>query len=369
MTEILGQCQFRLERRDFCLDVAFEIPARGVLGLFGESGSGKTSVLRCIAGLEPEVKGRLQIRDQDWLTESGPRIPTHRRRVGFVFQETRLFPHLNVRDNLKYGQTRNRGTPDTIDWDYTIELLGIGHLLDREPHQLSGGEKQRVAIARALQSRPEMLLMDEPLASLDAARKQEILPFLERLHQEISVPIIFVSHQVEELQRLCDRLIVLEAGKKTYEGTMVDAMTSKDAPFLELDNASVLISGVVEGYDPVVACSTVAIADGIKFHLSDHLEPGRKVRLRVLAKDVSLSPTEPPPSTILNIMKAVVGPLVAETAHHVTLIIALGNQKILSRISRKSYAEISLKEGTPVFLQVKSVSVHGIMPMTKAPTR
>ena len=362
MTAILGSCRFRLERPDFCLDVDFDIPSRGVLGLFGESGSGKTSVLRCIAGLEPNVRGRLVIEGVDWLDERGKQIPTHHRRVGFVFQENRLFPHLNVTDNLKYGLKRNARPRDAANWDHTLELLGIGHLLQRRPDQLSGGEKQRVAIARALLSRPELLLMDEPLASLDTARKQEILPFLERLHHEVSVPIVYVSHSVDEMQRLCDRLIVLDAGRKTYEGTMIAALTSPDAPFLAMEDASVLISGIVANYDSELATSTVEIGGGKRFQLSAELERGRSVKLRVMASDVSLGLGEPRPSTILNTLEGVIERLVAETTHHVTLMISLGNQKILSQISRKSYAEIPLKEGTPVFLQIKAVSIHGTTP-------
>ena len=359
----LGRCELHLERADFDLDVAFELPRRGVLGLFGRSGSGKTTILRCIAGLEGDVRGHVEINGEVWLDETGSRMPTHRRGVGYVFQESRLFPHQTVRRALDYGMKRSRerlagsGRKED-DWHYTVDLLGIESLLDRKPDRLSGGEKQRVAIARALLCRPQLLLMDEPLASLDAARKSEILPFLERLHQEVSVPIVYVSHSVEEMQRLCDRLIVVEGGRKRFEGEMAAAMTSSDTDFLELQDASALLLGHIEAYDAKDALSTVAIGGGQKFYLSTKLTPGVSIRIRVLATDVSLSLGEPHPSTILNVLRARVECIATESTHHVTLLLAVGEQRILSRISRRSYREIGFPVGQPVFAQVKSVSVH-----------
>lgn len=365
MRNELGHCRLRLDRPDFRLDIELEIPNRGVVGLFGPSGSGKTSVLRCLAGLERDAKGLIEVNGDRWLDENGVHVPSHRRGIGYVFQESRLFPHLKVADTLRYGMKRNVDSLETADWDATLEMLDIGNLLERKPNQLSGGEKQRVAIARALLSQPKLLLMDEPLASLDQGRKREILPFLERLHHEVRVPILFVSHSVGEIQRLCDRLIVLDSGKKTWEGEMAEALTSEQAPFVELEDASVLISGIVESYDPAHALSTVLIGGkdekgAQRIYLSSRLVPGRRVRVRIKATDVSLSHVAPQPSTILNTLHGRIEKLVAETDHHVTLLISLGEHPILSRISRKSYADVPLEDGSSVFAQVKAVSIHDL---------
>lgn len=359
MNTELGLCEIALERKDFSLDVAFSLPERGVLGIFGQSGSGKTTILRCLAGLETCLKGRIIVDGQVWLDEQGRQLPSHERHVGYIFQDSRLFPHLSVTDNLRYGLKRRGSEKPAVDWHDAIELLGIGHLLKRKPYQLSGGEKQRVAIARALLSNPKILLMDEPLASLDEGRKQEILPFLDRLHREVSIPMLYISHSVEEVQRLCDRLIVVETGRKTFEGSMTDALVSPEAPFLRLDTASVLLKGVVGHYDAANAVSEVQI-NGSTLYLPAHLEEQREVQVRVLATDVSLSLSEPQQTTILNILTGSVVRVVSDSQFHVTLLISIGSQQVLARISRKSFSELELVEGRAVFVQVKAVSIHGI---------
>ncbi len=360
----LGRCRLQLARPGFDVDVDFEIPAQGVLGLHGPSGSGKTSILRCIAGLEPDVRGEITIRGERWLDPGGSRRPPHRRGVGYVFQESRLFPHLTVAGNVDYGaRRRRRGSPEATREARrrTIDLLDLEPLLDRRPEGLSGGERQRVAIARALLGGPELLLMDEPMASLDAERKRDILPYLDRLHEEVRIPIVYVSHSVEEMQSLCDRVIVLDAGRIAFEGDLAEALVAPEAGFVGGADAAALLSGRVVDYDADSAVSIVDLGDERRMLLSRRLERGRSVRLRVLATDVSLSLDPTPASTILNALPGRVESRVAETDHHVTLLVSLGAQSILARISRKSWRDLALDPGRPVFAQVKAVSVHDVL--------
>jgi len=341
------------------MDLEFDIPKRGVLGIFGPSGSGKTSILRCIAGLEKGAQGHIRIAGTDWLTAQGEQLRPDQRQVGYVFQDSRLFPHLSVQGNLRYGLKR-RSTHSSIDWLSTLELLGIDHLLERKPAQLSGGEKQRVAIARALLSNPQILLMDEPLASLDEARKQEILPFLDRLHQEVQIPVIYISHSAAEVQRLCDNIIVLKEGRKTFSGSMLSALTASDAPFVSLHNASVLLTGGVYHYDPIHAISEVTLRNGGQIYLPEQLPIDQQVHIRILASDVSLSLVEPSQSTILNVLPSRIRRIASSSQHHITLLLETSGQELLARISRKSFSELQLSDGMDVFAQVKAVSIHDV---------
>lgn len=359
MTTKLGHCQLLLQREDFCLDIGFDIPARGILGFFGASGSGKTSILRCIAGLEKHVRGHIRIDNEDWLSTQGEQLRPDQRHVGYVFQDSRLFPHLSVSENLSYGLKRRTHSSD-IDWLSTLELLDIQHLLERKPQQLSGGEQQRVAIARALLSKPKILLMDEPLASLDESRKHEILPFLDRLHRELNIPILYISHSIEEVQRLCDNIIVLESGKKTFDGRMLAALTSPDAPFAAQANASVLLSGSVDSYDPVNAISQISLANGGQLFLPEQHAPERQVHIRILATNVSLSLEKPSQSSILNVLPSTVTRIVNNSGHHVTLLLHTSGQELLARISLKSFNDLHITTDMPVFALLKAVSIHGI---------
>ncbi|MDP1536360.1 MAG: molybdenum ABC transporter ATP-binding protein [Burkholderiales bacterium] len=243
MSEILAR--FRHGYPGFTLDVDLELPSRGVTALFGHSGSGKTTLLRCIAGLERTANGYLAIDGTLWQ-DGASFLPTHRRPIGYVFQEASLFPHLSVRGNLEYGAKRaqslpareggagggraNLCRPASADFSHIVELLGIGTLLDRKPERLSGGERQRVAIARALLTAPRLLLMDEPLAALDLARKNEILPYLERLHDELEIPVLYVSHAPDEVARLADHLVVMDGGRAVAQGPLADVLSRIDLP-------------------------------------------------------------------------------------------------------------------------------------------
>ncbi|HET9644943.1 MAG TPA: molybdenum ABC transporter ATP-binding protein, partial [Burkholderiaceae bacterium] len=237
----------RLRRGAFSLDVDIVLPSRGITALFGPSGSGKTTLLRCIAGLERAEQARIVVDCSVWVDER-IWLPAHRRPIGMVFQEASLFPHLSVLDNLRYGQRRAKGAP-AGDLRPAIELLGITHLLERMPDRLSGGERQRVAIARALAVVPSLLLMDEPLAALDVARKREILPYLERLHDELKIPMLYVSHLPEEVARLADHLVVLEEGRVRAHGPLLETLARLDLPMSMSEEPGVIVEATVAELD------------------------------------------------------------------------------------------------------------------------
>jgi len=232
----------RLVRKGFTLAVDLTLPGRGISVLFGPSGSGKTSCLRVLAGLEDRAQGTVVVDGQTWQdSRTGVFLPTHRRALGYVFQEASLFDHLTVEGNLRFGFERIPADERRHDWRHGLDLLGIGHLLNRRPHELSGGERQRVAIARALATSPRLLLMDEPLAALDAARKTEILPWLEQLHERLDMPVVYVTHSMDEVTRLADHLVLLDGGQVRAEGTVTDLLTRLDLPLAHGDHAGAVL--------------------------------------------------------------------------------------------------------------------------------
>lgn len=352
-----GFCDIRLARAGFLLQAAFDIPARGVLGIFGNSGSGKTSLLRCIAGLEPDACGTIEIAGNSWLGNGQPALPAHRRNVGFVFQDSRLFPHLDVEGNLRFGMRRRAGDGQGIEWAAVLEMLGISQLCQRYPHELSGGEQQRVAIARALMSNPKLLLLDEPMASLDEQRKAEIMPFLERLHDELAIPMLYISHSIDEVVRLCDQVLVLEQGRKRYIGEVHQALTSPEAPFLQMESSAVLLDGTVERTDSSFSLSEVRLPQGGLVFVPGLLTPGRQIRLRVVASNVSLCRTPPEASTILNILPAEIVDIQPAGNGQVVVALTVYGQTVLSRISQKSLASLGLARGQQVYAQIKAVSL------------
>ena len=257
------ELKLHLPRSGFTLDVDLQLPAQGVTALFGPSGCGKTTVLRALAGLE-RAAGRIALGGEVWQDDAQRLfVPTHQRALGYVIQESALFPHLNVRRNLEYGRKRIAASERHIDLDQVVALLGIGGLMDRQPDTLSGGERQRVAIARALATSPRLLLMDEPLAALDAARKAEVLPFLDRLHQELSIPIVYVSHALEEVARLAHHVVLLDSGRVVGEGSLADVMARLDLPTARGEGAGVVLDAVVAEHDRPWQLSRLAI--GPKF--------------------------------------------------------------------------------------------------------
>jgi len=322
-----GQCSIRCQRADFVIDVDFTIPEKGMLGIFGHSGSGKTTLLRCLAGLEKEVRGSIEVNGVSWLDE-GKSISTQQRNIAYVFQDGRLFPHMTVLKNLRYGISRRDSAvtvTDELDQAQLIELLGIGNLLNRYPHQLSGGEKQRIAIGRALLSNPQLLLLDEPLASLDKKHKQEILPYLEILHEELSIPIIYVSHDLDEMLRLCDFMLVMEQGQVRFSGNIQDSLMRPESPLSTMDNAVVILEGTVSKQEKDFEISTVHTVHGNQFQVPGLMAIGKHVRLVVFASDVSVAKNKAMDSSILNIIEGKVSAVLEKKAGRVLLQINCSN--------------------------------------------
>ena len=327
----------RVERERFVLDVDVEIPDVGVTGLFGESGSGKTTLLRCIAGLEGEGG-----------------LPVHQRNIGYVFQQPTLFPHLDVRGNIDYGA--RRASTRRIDNQQVIEMLGLDGLLDRCVATLSGGEAQRVAIAAALMRSPDLVLMDEPLASLDRRRKDELLPYFDRLHDELAMPVVYVSHDIEEISRLCDHLVVLENGRVADSGSLIDVLARADVASLTGRNAGVVLWATPVDHED--GLTRFDFGDG-DIWVPGTIDTGKNpMRLRIAANDVSITLERPAKTTILNVLRATVEEINGVDAARALVRLGVGNQDLLAQVTKRSVARLGLKEGDRVFAQVKSVTVR-----------
>jgi len=350
------EARFRIEKGDFLLDAELDVPGKGVSAVFGPSGCGKTTLLRAIAGLEPCADGFLRVGDSVWQ-QDGFTVPTHRRAVGYVFQEPSLFAHLDVRRNLEYGLKRAPASEHRISMERAITLLGIEPLLKRRADQLSGGERQRVAIARALAMSPGILLMDEPLSALDAARKQEILPYLESLNDALDIPVLYVSHSPDEVARLADYLVLLEAGRVTATGPVDEILTRLDLPLAHGEEAEALIKATVAGHDDEYNLTHLDFAGGRFTVTHKQLPLGHSVRLRVAAKDVSLTLEHQSGTSILNIFPASVEELMPVGSAQVMVRLITGGVPMLARITRKSASLLDLKPGKTVFAQAKSVAL------------
>lgn len=348
--------RYSLKRGSFELQVVAELPLKGVTGVFGESGAGKTTLLRCMAGLETVNDGRLLIAGDTWEGGGNSR-PAHRRPIGYVFQEPRLFDHLSVRENIEFSR-RRRPAAQKQDVGEVTALLGLDHLLDRKPGDLSGGEAQRVAIARALVSAPQVVLMDEPLASLDQARRDEILPYLDRLHREAKVPILYVSHNIDEICRLCDWLLVLSQGRVVADGTIQDVLLRSDLPVLAGEEACSVIEGMVESFDESDGLLRLGIASGELWVPGGNYFPGSPVRLRIRANDVSLSRERPRATTILNVIPVTIESIGESKSPSVLLRLSAGTDRLLARVTQRSVRELALSQGDKVYAQIKSVAVR-----------
>jgi len=341
---------------DFALDVDIEVPSKGVTSIFGPSGCGKTTLLRAIAGLEPDCRGHVRVDDAIWQNDD-TFVATHHRRVGLVFQEPSLFDHLDVAANISYGFSRVPTSERRLSLERAISLLDVGSLLDRRPAELSGGERQRVAIARALAASPRVLLMDEPLAALDLARKQEIMPYLETLHDELEMPILYVSHSPGEVGRLADHLVLLDDGRVLGLGPADQMLTRLDLPLSAGDKAAALIHTVVIGHDEEFSLTRLSFCGG-EFTVSRKpLDVGTAVRVRVVARDVSLTLAHQEGTSILNIFPAKVTELRPEGDSQMMVLLSLAGAPLLSRITRKSAHLLGLKPGSEVFAQAKSVAL------------
>jgi molybdate transport system ATP-binding protein len=353
--------ELMLKREGFVLDVQTALPARGITAVFGASGSGKTTLLRCVAGLETEAHGRVSLGETLWQdSERKLLVPTWQRRLGYVFQEASLFEHLDVQGNLDYGVRRSSVPVDGATLAAAIELLGIGSLLQRTPQGLSGGERQRVAIARALASQPRLLLLDEPLASLDAARRRDILPWLERLRDEISLPMLYVTHSMEEVARLADHLLVLENGRVKASGSAGEVLASVENPTIVGEEAGVLLSGHIAQHDAAWQLSRADFPGGALWVRDQGWPMGRAVRLRVLARDVSLAIAEPRDSSIQNQLRAIITTVIADD-HPSQVLVRLdcAGTVLLARVTRRALHALNLAPGVSVWALVKSVAVIG----------
>jgi molybdate transport system ATP-binding protein len=352
----LIDARFQLDWPGFRLDVEVQLPAKGVTALFGHSGSGKTTLLRCIAGLERPPLGRLSFKGALWQDQE-VWVPTHRRPLGYVFQEASLFPHLSVMNNLRYGQKRSQAA-QRIALDHAIELLGIGSLLERKPDLLSGGERQRVGIARALAVSPEILLMDEPLAALDLKRKQEILPYLERLHDELEIPVLYVSHSPDEVARLADNLVVMESGQIVAHGSLAETLVRLDLPIKLGEDVGAVLEATVCEIDSEWHLARVEFPGGSLWTRDHGIPLGKQVRVRVLARDVSLAIAEPASSSIQNVLHGHIDAIADDDHPGLQLVrVKVGETCLLSRLTRRSSVALGFTLGKSVHVQVKSVAL------------
>ena len=353
--------RLKLDYPGFALDVDLQLPGRGVTALYGHSGSGKTTCLRCIAGLEKAQQGFIQVNDEVWQ-DSAKKIfvPAHKRALGYVFQEASLFPHLSVLANLQFGLKRIPLSQRRVDMAHATELLGIGHLLERHPLNLSGGERQRVGIARALLTSPRLLLMDEPLAALDSQRKNEILPYLQRLHDELEIPLLYVSHSQDEVARLADHIVLLSDGKALASGPIGATLARLDLPLALGDDAGVVIEGHVSAYDADYQLLTLQLPASEMCIRVAHapMTQGQALRCKVQARDVSLSLHSAEHSSILNRLPVtVISEMPADNGAHVLIRLEAGGTALLARITRYSRDPLGVHPGQQLWAQIKAVAV------------
>ena len=365
--------KLNLQRPNFELNVDVQLPATGITVLFGPSGSGKTTMLRCVAGLEKAPHGRVALEQAEqplqphfvWQDHTrGVWVPTWQRDLGYVFQEASLFEHLNVLQNVRYGLKRchKPGGPQALE--QAIGLLGIDHLMDRPIASLSGGERQRVAIARALATQPRLLLLDEPLAALDPSRRQDILPWLEHLRDALHIPMLYVTHSMDELVRLANHVVVLAQGRVQQSGPLQQVLTELNTPLAQGDEAATLITGSVDQIDTAWHLARVAFTGGSIWLRDDGFALGQKLRLRVLAKDVSLSTVQPQHTSIQNLLPCTVESVTPDTHPSQALVrlrcgpdSAAAQDVLLARITRRAVQDLQLQAGSSVWAQVKSVAL------------
>lgn len=343
----------------FELNVEFKLPGIGVSALFGHSGCGKTTCLRILAGLETRACGTVRFNGELWQDSArGIFIPPHQRDIGYVFQEASLFPHLNVRENLLFGMRKHAPAARPQAIRQIAEQLGIERQLNASVSTLSGGERQRVAIARALLTQPRMLLLDEPLAALDVRRKREILPYLERLHDELNIPMIYVSHAPNEVAQLADYLVILEQGRVLTHGPLNETLTRLDLPGHYTDDAAVVIAATVGSQNEADHLMRLDFAGG-HIYVSQRDKPvGTAVRCRVMARDVSLALVRHQDTSILNAVEATVHEMaITDNPAHLLIKLDAAGTPLLSRITARSAHHLDLQIGMKVWAQIKSVAL------------
>ncbi|MGZ9075184.1 MAG: molybdenum ABC transporter ATP-binding protein [Burkholderiaceae bacterium] len=346
-----------LSLHGFTLDVDLCLPGRGVTALFGQSGSGKTTLLRCIAGLQSTPNAFISVNGEIWQDER-TFVPVHDRSLGYVFQEASLFGHLSVRKNLEYGLQRVPPAQRRVAQQSVIELLGVGPLLDRSCGSLSGGERQRVAIARALAVSPRLLLMDEPLASLDVARKQEILPYLERLHDDLDIPVLYVSHSPDEVARLADHVVLLAQGRAVAQGRLHETLARLDLAGVFADDVGVVIEAEVAQHDDVDHLSRLDFPGGSVWVSRCPETVGQRMRFRIQASDVSLATRKAEESSFLNLLAGHVIELTSvNTRGQVLVKLDMAGTPLIARITERSRKHLQIAPGQPLWAQIKSVAL------------
>ncbi len=353
------QLRLRVQRDGFQLAADLVLPGRGVAALFGHSGSGKTTLLRAVAGLDRHPGASLSVHGEVWQDDAaGIFLPPHRRPIGYVFQEASLFPHLSVQGNLDFARQRAGPRDSGALLASSVALLGIGHLLARPATTLSGGERQRVAIARALLSQPRLLLLDEPLASLDHKRKEEVLPYLEHIHEQLDIPMLYVSHAMDEVARLADHLVLLDGGQVTASGPAADVLARLDLSAGLADDAGTLVDAVVDGHDADYGLLRLRAA-GALFHVArSAMAVGGLLRLRILARDVSLALAPQADSSILNQVPAIVAEaMTINGGAHVMVRLDAAGTPLLARITRRSRDHLGLVPGMQVWALVKATAL------------
>jgi len=349
------RARFRLRRPGFRLDLDLDLPERGVTAVFGPSGCGKTTLLRCLAGLE-QPEGRLSLGEEIWQAEDRV-LPVHRRRIGMVFQDGRLFPHLTVAGNLHYAMRRSASDRDALA--APVALMGIAHLLERRPETLSGGEVQRVAIARALLTRPRLLLLDEPLAAVDAGRKQEILPYLERLTRELAVPVVYVSHSLDEVIRLADHLVLMEAGRVAASGPLTAMLGRVDLPVAQREDLGAVLDARAVRPMPGYHLTEAVVQGHTLFLPGEGAKEGERLRIRIRARDVSIVLEPPRDTSILNVLPGRLSDVVErdDAPGQCLVRIEIGEAGLLAWVSTLSRERLGLRPGKTVYVQVKAVAL------------
>ena len=353
------EAKFKVDYPEFNLDVELTLPARGVAVVFGPSGSGKTTLLRCLSGLEKAPSGYMKIADQVWQDEE-TFIPIQERKIGLVFQESRLFPHLSIQDNLLYGYQRTQPAERNLQLDEVAQVLNLKALLKRRPEKLSGGEQQRVAIGRALLTSPKLLLMDEPLASLDMQIKAEIIPFIKRIESEFKTPIVYVTHSMNELLQLVDTMVILKSGKVENIGSVEEVFSdvqSREA--LGSEKLGAVLETLVLEHDEEFGLTRLDFMGQVLHIPRQNIPVGEILRVHIHSRDVSLSTASPAGATsVLNILRAKVEKVGVIDLNGYSVDIELdAGRPILATITRKSLANLNLKPGQPIYVHIKAIKM------------